>query len=95
MSKNRILGVSEARIGLSLLMSLLVTLGYIVVRRLGDSPHPQPVAPSTAATFTDGSVRTALGVSPGQRAEHQTSYAPQWLEAQPEQSNGTTGAFTR
>jgi hypothetical protein len=95
MTNNRILSVNEARVGLSLLTALLVTLGYVVVRRLGDSPRAEPIAPSTTSTFSDSSVRTALGIAPGERAEHQTSYAPQWLEVQSEPSDSSSRTITR
>jgi energy-converting hydrogenase Eha subunit F len=86
MTENRNVGVTEATIGLSLITGLLVLLGYLVLDRLSTSPRPQAALPANA-TFdpSDRGVRTALGVAGNQPAEHQTSYAPQWLEPQSEQ----------
>ena len=88
MTENRYLGATEARIGLTLITGLLVTLGYVIVQRLSDSPRSQTSLqiPSTYGddnSQADQSVRTALGMMSSQPAEHQPSYAPKWLEPQP------------
>lgn len=91
MTDNRNLGVTEATVGLTLITGLLVLLGYLVINRLSNSPRPQTAEAPAATTFgnPDDGVRTALGVTPSQPAEHQTSYAPQWLEPQSEQPGET------
>lgn len=87
MTEERNLGATEARIGLTLIIGLLVTLGFVIVHRLGDSPRPTSATPAlpTYSQSTDSDavgVRTALGIPEDKATEHQTSYAPQWLEPQ-------------
>lgn len=57
MNQDRNLGVTEARLGLTLLTCLLVALGYVILQRLGgtgEAPivESRPGSVSQPATFT-------------------------------------------
>ena len=97
MNEQRSVGVTEASIGLTLIIGLLVTFGYVILLRLDDSPRDTLTMPavSTYGDVADASgehLRTALGPAPRHPAEHQPSYAPQWLEPQSPQPGDS---FTR
>ncbi len=96
MSDERNLGVTEARLGLTILSCLLVALGYFVLQRLGDSTESSPVVipPSSAsdATVLTGTYPSSADVQPmvvpAQGSEPspvpypQTSLRPVWLAPQ-------------
>ena len=97
MTSERNLGVTEARIGLSLLTCLLIALGYVVVQRLGDTglAPPAEIRPDPAAASFRNSPASPMAtggraqVSPAQRTESipapypHVSRRPLWLAPQP------------
>ena len=101
MIKQRNLGVTEARIGLTVITCLLVVLGFVIVHRLGDSATPTDVEPartqpsvqvSSAADTqpqfqASGTADARYGTSNIQSTNSPTSYRPQWLSPQ----NDTSG----
>lgn len=93
MSEQRKLGVTPAGLGLTLFTCLLVALGYLVLRRLGDNTEPTPavVAPG-APDETYRAVGTDLlgapqippvqGTEPSPVPYPQTTLRPIWLAPQ-------------
>ena len=70
MDEERSLGVTEARFGLTILICLLVAIGYVVLLRLGNSTEsvlevrPEPIARQAAsATPTDDDPPKVLEIS--------------------------------
>ena len=98
------LGVTEARLGLSLLTCLLVALGYVVVQRLGDAgpSPPAEIRPDPAAASflnsagqpseaSDGAqILRTQGTESTPAPYPHTSQRPLWLAPQP----GTEGVST-
>jgi hypothetical protein len=96
MSDKRNLGVTEARLGLSLLSCLLVALGYVVLQRLGDTAEssPEDIAPDQSnvsfhpAEFSPsgGNVQPQIlpvqGSEPSPAPYPHTSQRPLWLAPQ-------------
>jgi hypothetical protein len=92
MSNERSLGVTEARLGLTLLTCLLVVLGYAVLQRLGGTGQPPPVeimsgTPSETFSTTRGNEASAprpqvlpvQGNDLPDTSYPRTSERPQWL----------------
>jgi hypothetical protein len=96
MSDERNLGVTEARLGLTILSCLLVALGYFVLQRLGDATESSPVvispgSPSdafaTPGTGPSGAnvqpqILTVQGSEPSSVPYPQTTLRPLWLAPQ-------------
>jgi hypothetical protein len=102
MIQQRNLGVTEARIGLTVITCLLVVLGFVIVHRLGDSATPTDIGPApTQPSVQVSSAADSQPQFPGSGNDSdarygnadmpttnpQTSYRPQWLSPQ----NDTSG----
>jgi hypothetical protein len=103
MIDQRNLGVTEARLGLTLLTCLLAALGYVVLQRLGDTSDSSPLVVSPdppSATYhtaghgpSGGNVQPQIlpvqGSEPSPPSYPQTSQRPVWLA--PQQGADDTG----
>jgi hypothetical protein len=96
MNNERSLGVTEARLGLTLLTSLLVVLGYVVLQRLSGAGQPPPMQihpQQSAETYANEADGPQPGKLPIQRNDvpalvyPRTTERPQWLAPEPDEDN--------
>jgi hypothetical protein len=85
MAEERVFGVAEARLGLTLLTCLLVMLGYAILQRLGGGSQPPPLElrPGQSAGSRTSVPRYPLGSEPQlQVLTAQEGESPAWSAQQ-------------
>lgn len=97
MNEDRNLGVTEARFGLTVVICLLVAIGYVVLLRLGspiDSTievRPEPIAEET--TPVDPNEPQVLPIEPQRQTVPQMSARPDYVPSAPHGAATTSDRY--